>query len=154
MKTWQDNELEFHTSTNTNAKTCRWNTKKEKGLPMSLSVHLCGLVCDGLGFRVNDGHFFCGYLSFLGSKRVWYCHHFCLNHWWLGREERDRWGGGRTERVNATRLSRLGGVTEKESVPSLGVSLYLQVNSVKAAFTPEFAPNQFCHFIVQVWKHP
>lgn len=67
-----------------------------------------------------------------------------------GGERQVRGGGGRTERVNATRLSRLGGVTEKESVPSLGVSLYLQVNSVKAAFTPEFAPNQFCHFIVQV----
>lgn len=45
-------------------------TQKEMVSLMSLGVHLCGLVCDGLGFRVNDGHFFCGYLSFLGGKRV------------------------------------------------------------------------------------
>lgn len=70
MKTRDDNEMEFHTSTNTNAKTCRWNPAKEKGPPACPSVHLCSLVCDGLGFRVNDGHFFCGYLSFLGGKRV------------------------------------------------------------------------------------
>lgn len=43
---------------------------KKKNSLCFLSVHLCGLVCDGLGFRVHDGHFFCGYLSFLGSKRV------------------------------------------------------------------------------------
>lgn len=33
-------------------------------------LHLRGLVCDGLGFRMYDGHFFCGYLGFLGCKRV------------------------------------------------------------------------------------
>lgn len=37
---------------------------------MSLCQHLSCLVRDGLGFGVNDGHLFGGYLSFLGCKCV------------------------------------------------------------------------------------
>lgn len=57
--------MKFHTNT---TRTLMGNIKKIS-LRVS-SVHLCGLVCDGLGFRMYDGHFFCGYLSFLGRKRV------------------------------------------------------------------------------------
>lgn len=46
------------------------HTNEHKMYTIFLCEHLCRFVCDGLGFRVNDGHLFCGYLGFLGCKRV------------------------------------------------------------------------------------
>lgn len=46
------------------------HTNEHKMDRIFLCEHLCRFVSDGLGFRVNDGHLFCGYLAFLGCKRV------------------------------------------------------------------------------------
>lgn len=107
-----------------NAVTCK--DKINKISLCFLSVHLRGFICDGLGFRMYDGHFFCGYLSFLGCKRVWYSHHFCLYHRWLGREEREKWGGRKEGCYIKPETVR--GNIESCCISALALNSHFQVN--------------------------
>lgn len=104
-------------------------TKQIKSSPgFFLNVHLCSFVCDGLGFRMYDGHFFCSYLSFLGCKRVWYSHHFCLYHRWLGREEREKWGR-RTEGYYIKPETVRGNIKRRVATCALALNIHFQLNN-------------------------
>lgn len=135
------------------------NTRQEdvnKRCLCLLGRHLCSFICDGLGFRVYDGHFFCSYLSFLGCKRVWYSHHFCLYHRRLGREEREKWWG-RTVNIlhlrqlvktkKHVRISALSTVRVNGFVNGFSISIYHKY-ILKSTFTKwnqRFKWFFFCH---------